>query len=345
MTEMTPAESVAAVADESGPRPGPPRVPNTLRGHSVGADEFENLYKRMQAWGRWGPDDQRGTLNYITPEKVREAASLVRSGRVFSLQLPLDSDGPQTGAFGRHNPIHQMVMSGVDHVAGSQPAPLGFGYADDSLFLFLQGGTQWDALGHIFRYGKTYNGYEASAVSSTGAGVLGIEHAPEVVSRGVLLDLPTMLGAPLLPGDAIMPELLDAACSHFGVDVGEGDILLIRTGDMHRRRALPGWDGFSLGDAPGLSVLSTPWLGERRVAAIVTDTWGVEVRPNEIDDSFQPVHLVLIPAMGLFVGEIWDLEELAADCANDGTYEFMLVAPPLRITGAVGSPTNPQAIK
>jgi kynurenine formamidase len=238
-----------------------------------------------------------------------------------------------------------MVVSGADHIAGTEPAPMGFGYADDSLFLFLQGGSQWDALAHIFRDGTMYNGHPASLVSSRGAAKLGIEQTPSLVSRGVLLDLPRVVGAPLQPGDTVLPELLDEASQACRVEVGEGDIVIVRTGDMTRRRRLPGWDGYSLGDAPGLSLLVAPWLAERRVAAVVTDTWGIEVRPNEIEGAFQPLHLVLIASMGMFLGEIWDLDELAEDCASDGCYEFMLVAPPLRITGAVGSPTNPQAIK
>lgn len=297
-------------------------------------------------WGRWGPDDELGTLNHITAEKVTQAAGLVRQGKVFSLQLPLDGLGPQTGAFGRVNAIHQMVATGTDHVEGAQDWPLGWGVADDTLFLFLQGGTQWDALAHIFHNGKMYNGYDARLVSSAGAEKNGIENHKTVVSRGVLLDMPLVRGTEYLePGDAITSDDLDAACEHFGVEVGTGDMVLIRTGDMARRRELPGWDGYSAGDSPGLSVLAAPWLAEREVAAIATDTWGAEVRPNEIEGSFQPLHLVMIVNMGLFVGEIWYLDELAADCAEDGVYEFQLVAPPLVIPGAVGSPLNPQAIK
>lgn len=297
-------------------------------------------------WGLWGADDELGTLNHISPEKIVESAGLVRQGKVFSLQLPLDGNGPQTGAFGRVNPIHQMVATGTDHVEGAQDWPLGWGVADDTLFLFLQGGTQWDALAHIFHDGLMYNGYDARLVSSTGADKNGIENQKTVVSRGVLLDIPRVRGVEhLQPGDAITGDDLDAACEHHGVDVGTGDMVLIRTGDMARRRELPGWDGFSAGDSPGLSLLAAPWLADREVAAIATDTWGAEVRPNEIEDSFQPLHLVMVVNMGLFVGEIWYLDELAADCATDGVYEFQLVAPPLVIPRAVGSPLNPQAIK
>ena len=126
--------------------------------------------------------------------------------------------------------------------------------------------------------------------------------------------------------------------------VREGDFLVLRTGQLGKCRS-EGWGSYAGGDAPGLSFYAADWLHRSKVAAIITDTWGMEVRPNELPNSFQPLHQVLIPNMGLPIGEIWNLDELAADCAADGTYEFMLVAPPLPITGAVGSPVNPQAIK
>lgn len=310
---------------------------------------FEQYYEYCSNWGRWGEEDQRGTLNHITDQTIRTAASLVRTGKAISLQLPLDGKGPQTGAFGRVNPVHQMVATGTDHIAGKQLFSgdrLGWGYADDSLFLFLQGGTQWDALGHIFRNGKMFNGFSAADVTATGAAHGGVEHMPTVVSRGVLLDLPRLSGrAALDNGEAITPAQLDAACAAQGVSILPGDVVLIRTGDMGRRRYQPGWDGYSAGDAPGLSLLCAPWLFDKQVAAIATDTWGAEVRPNELAGTFQPLHLILIVSMGLLIGEIWELDVLAADCAQDRQYEFLFVGPPLVIPGAVGSPLNPQAIK
>ena len=318
----------------------------TIARQVLGTDLLDEYCARYNNWGRWGDDDEVGTLNFITQEKIIESASLVRTGKVFSLQLPLDGNGPQTGAFGRVNPVHQMVATGTDHAAGRQDWPLEWGVADDSLFLFLQGGTQWDALAHIFHKGQMYNGYDANLVHAKGADRNGIENQKTVVSRGVLLDVPRALGREYLePGEPIDGDLLDQTCAHHGVEVGTGDMVLIRTGDMQRRRHLPGWDGYSAGDSPGLSLLSAPWLADNEIAAIVTDTWGAEVRPNEIPDSFQPLHLVMIVNMGLFVGEIWYLDELAEDCAADGVYEFQLVAPPLVIPRAVGSPLNPQAIK
>jgi len=201
---------------------------------------------------------------------------------------------------------------------------------------------QRGALNHV----TAYNGYPAAEVSSRGAARNGIEHFATVATRGVLLDVPRALGREhLLPGEAIGPDLLGQVCDHQGVSVEQGDIVLVRTGDMARRRGLPGWDGYSAGDAPGLSLHSAPWLAERDVTGVASDTWGIEVRPNEIPGAFQPLHLVLLVSMGLLLGEIWYLDELAADCAADGVYEFLLVAPALVIPGAVGSPVNPQAIK
>lgn len=310
---------------------------------------FEEYYRSCSNWGRWGEEDQRGTLNHITPDVVRSAAACVRSGKTLSMQLPMDDKGPQTGAFGRVNPMHQMVATGTDHVAGVQAYAddkLGFGFADDSLYFFLQGGSQWDALGHIFRDGKMFNGFSASEVSAKGAARGGVENMPAVVSRGVLLDLARAKGVDALDlGTAIYPEDLDAAAEQQGVEVRPGDVLLLRTGDMGARRGRPGWDNYSAGDAPGLSILTAPWLQEKQVAAIATDTWGAEVRPNELPDVFQPLHLILIVSMGLLVGEIWDLDPLAADCAEDGQYDFLFAGPPLVIPGAVGSPVNPQAVK
>jgi kynurenine formamidase len=149
----------------------------------------------------------------------------------------------------------------------------------------------------------------------------------------------------LEPGYAITVGDLEAALEAQSVTVGTGDALLVRTGQLAMCRARGGWGDYAGGDAPGLSFSTAEWLHRRELAAVATDTWGMEVRPNEIPDTYQPLHQVLIPAMGMLVGEIFDLEALAADCARDKVYEFLFTAPPLPITGAVGSPVNPLAIK
>lgn len=126
--------------------------------------------------------------------------------------------------------------------------------------------------------------------------------------------------------------------------VGRGDIVVVRTGRLARARR-EGWGDYAGGDSPGLSFTTAGWLHRTEIAAIATDTWGFEVRPNEFDAAFQPLHQVAIPNMGLLIGEMWDLDALAADCATDGRYAFWLTAAPLPITGAVGSPVNPVAVK
>ena len=134
----------------------------------VGKKAIEEASKKLSNWGRWGKDDQIGTLNHVTPEDIVKAASLIRTGKVFALGIPLDRDGPQTGLFGgRFNPIHQMLATGTDAIAGQQDWNK-IRYADDTLMLCVQGATHWDALGHIFYEDKAYNGHDAKLIDSRG---------------------------------------------------------------------------------------------------------------------------------------------------------------------------------
>ena len=311
------------------------------------ADVIREMGAKCRNWGKWGPDDEVGTLNYITPAKIAAAARLVKRGVTFSLAIPLDNTGPQINQPRRFNPIHRMILTGPDFTSGAFKRPGNVGFADDMVIMALQCATQWDALSHCFLDGKLYNGYDANLVSSEGAKKNGMEKmARFIVTRGVLLDLPRVKGVEWLePGYAITVADLDAALAAHGVAVGTGDALLIRTGQMAMCKKRGGWGDYAGGDAPGLSFHTAPWIHGKQLAAVATDTWGMEVRPNELPDSYQPLHQILIPHMGLLVGEIFDLEGLAADCALDRVYDFQFVAPPLPITGAVGSPINPLAIK
>jgi kynurenine formamidase len=306
--------------------------------------------KRCSNWGRWGPDDVRGTMNYLTAEKRRQGAALVRRGVSFSLAQSFDMNGPQKGWRRRTNPVHTMLDTGTDAAAGIQGFPHGIGGADDVIAMPLQCSTQWDGLGHIFDHGIAYNGRPAGqVVTSLGDAVTGIETIAEVVAgRGVLLDVGRALGrdGELPDGFAITEEHLRATVERQGPSaaVGRGDLVLVRTGQLARARR-DGWGDYAGGPAPGLSFTTAGWLHRTEIAAIATDTWGFEVRPNEFDDAFQPLHQVAIPHIGLFLGEMWDLDALAADCAADGVYDFWLTAAPLPVTGAVGSPVNPIAVK
>jgi len=318
-----------------------------------GVETVRRLAERCSNWGRWGADDELGTLNHIGPDEVAAAAGLVRTGRVFSLSIPVDENGPQTGGFGRFNPIHLMIRDGNGAATGTTVRDFYGGRdrwirgTDDLLILPLQSGTQWDSLAHIVFDNRIYNGYDATSVGSKGAIRNDIANARDrLVGRGVLLDIPRAKGRPWLePGEAIHAEDLEACERAQGVTVGRGDIVLVRTGQIAQCRDAGSWGAYAGGPAPGLALDAAPWIFDRELAAVATDTWGMEVLPNQTEDVFQPLHIILIVHAGLLVGEIFDLEALAEDCAVDGRYEFLISAAPLPITGGVGSPVNPIAIK
>jgi kynurenine formamidase len=306
--------------------------------------------KRCSNWGRWGTDDVLGTLNFLTEDKRVEGARLVRRGVSFSLAQSFDMDGPQKGWRRRTNPVHTMLDTGTDAERGVQGFPHGLGGADDVIAMPLQASTQWDGLGHIFDHGNAWNGRRAGdVVTSDGDKVTGIETAAaHITGRGVLLDVGRAIGTDgeLPDGFAITTEHLEATIAAQGESarVGRGDLLLVRTGRLARARR-EGWQDYAGGASPGLSFTTADWLHASEIAGIATDTWGFEVRPNEFDVAFQPLHQVAIPNMGLFLGEMWDLDALAADCAADGQWDFFLTAAPLPVTGAVGAPVNPLAVK
>jgi kynurenine formamidase len=220
------------------------------------------------------------------------------------------------------------------------------GYADDTVVLHLQSATHWDSLCHIFHRGRMFNGYPADEFTAQGSARNGAEALrAKLVGRGVLLDIPRSKGVDWLDdGYAITADDLEAAAEFGKVTVGAGDILLLRTGQMARCFA-QGWGTYAGGDAPGLSFFTIPWLANRNIAAVASDTWGVEVRPNELPDSFQPFHIPTVVYMGLLLGEMFDLEALAAACADDGRYEMLVSAPPLAFTGTAGAPPGPVALR
>jgi kynurenine formamidase len=314
-------------------------------------DALDEYIERYSNWERWGPGDQCGTANHITPQMVRDAAALVRTGQVIGLALQFDQNGPQTGANGRFNCLRYSVATGTDHTAGRQmwaggPLPRQMGYADDTVVLHLQSATHWDSLCHIFHKGRMFNGYPADVFTANGAARNGSEAlTSKLVGRGVLLDIPRAKGVDWLEdGYAITADDLEEAAEHGKVKVGTGDIILLRTGQM-ARCFKQGWGTYAGGDAPGLSFFTIPWLANRNIAAVASDTWGCEVRPNELPNSFQPFHIPALVYMGLLIGEMFNLEDLAGACADDGRYEMLVSAPPLGFTGTAGAPPGPVAIR
>lgn len=219
--------------------------------------------------------------------------------------------------------------------------------ADDWIIMPLQCGTQWDALSHIFFKDSMYNGYHITNVWSYGAKKNGIEKTKDrIAGRGVLLDIPRWKGVDELPeGYGVTAADLDAASAHQKVQIRRGDFVIVRTGQMEACLARKDWGDYAGGNAPGLAFDTLEWLHHHEVAAVATDTWGAEVRPNNSPGISQPWHWIAIPIIGLTVGEIFYLKDLADDCAADGQYEFFLVSASLPFTGAVGTPTNPMAFK
>jgi kynurenine formamidase len=324
---------------------GPPNdrffhVKDDIMTKSLTRQDIQAAADTISNWGRWGEDDQIGTLNNIAPEDIVGAARLIRRGKVFALGLSL-KEPIQSGLFGgRWNPIHTMLATGTDAATGNQDEPFPYlRYADDAINMPCQASTQWDALCHIFLGDKMYNGYDARLVDVRGAKKLGIEHVRDKMVRW-------FKGVPSLDdGYAITRADLDACAAAQGVEVHRGDFVLVRTGHQERCLSAKDWSGYAGGAAPGMAFETCFWLREKDVAAICSDTWGCEVRPNETKEANQPWHWVVIPAMGISMGEIFYLKELAEDCAADKTYEFFFSAPPLHLPGGAGSPINPQAIK
>lgn len=308
-------------------------------------EDVERLAQQCRNWGRWGADDELGTLNFVTAETIVAAREEIRSGEVYSLAIDFGPSGPQSGRDGRFNPIHLMLATGTD-VATDYQRARGGGYADDVIIMPLQCATQWDGLGHIYYQGKMWNGYEVSLVGAGGARKNAITaFRDRLVGRGVLVDVAGCKGVEALaPGQAITIRDLEETLAAEGVEVRRGDFLLVRTGQLgHCLRH--GWGDYAGGDAPGLALETASWLYRKEVAAVATDTWGAEVRPNEVPDMYQPWHHVVIPNMGLVVGEIFNLEGLAEAARRDGRYTCFLAAPALPLVGAVGSPVNPLAIR
>jgi kynurenine formamidase len=279
----------------------------------------------------------------------------------FSLSIPFNADGPQ-GAHGfRRNPVHLMMVDGGDQQLVERLGEWGGGteqqlghlwrgpmrFNDDCIIMPLQAATQWDALSHVYYDQQLYNGYGADTVTSFGArrdSIDKVAAAGQIAGRGVLLDVARHKGVPhLAEGTTISPAELAETASAQGTEVGEGDIVVVRTGWWQRYQT---GQGESWGvTAPGVGWQCARWLAERKVAAIASDNMTVEVAISEFPGISLPFHMLALRDMGMMLGEMWNLEALGEDCARDRRYEFLLVSQPLLISGAVGSPINPVAIK
>ena len=288
----------------------------------------------QEAWNKWGPDDERGALNYVGPEQVRRATTLVISGEVLRLAQLLSAKTPVPAH--RCGLQHFMGRDGGDYAAGAK-RPGGFQFAEDTVVMPLHIGTHVDALCHAWYDDKLYNGYLGDTLrSTTGATRLGIEKMPPVVTRGVLLDLVRLKGRVLSPGESIGRADLEAAAAAAGIRPERGDAVLLRTGWLEAQKGVKQVD-FNV--EPGIDVEAGLWLAEACVAMIGADNFAVEVLPFPQGLVF-PVHQCLIRDYGIALLEGLMLDPLVAS----GRHEFMFVASPLPIVGATGSPLAPVVI-
>ena len=300
-------------------------------------EEILGYMKSLSNWGRWGPDDELGTLNLITPQKMAQASSLVREGISVSCARPIETG--LTSDVSGTPPLHYMMNTG-------EAAPeKGAGGASDFIGFSFHGYTitHLDSLCHMFWDGKTYNGKPASMIGvQKKASVLGVQNAKDgFVTRGVLLDIAKLKGVPWMEaGEPIFSEDLNAAEEAQGVRVTEGDALLIRTGWYKKRMEVgPPPDTHR----PGLHGETLPWLHERGVSTILADA-AQDVSPSDYPALGLPVHRVSIPFMGLWLIDAGNCEEVVEVCERLNRWEFMFVMAPLRFNNATGCPVNPLAV-
>src|SRR2546423_2063482 len=240
----------------------------------VTRQDLREAAEKYKNWGKWGPDDEIGTLNYTSAEDIVAAARLVRKGKVISLALNFDHNGPQGAkstypAMGRTNPIHTMLRTGTDAYSGVLDKR-GIRAADDMVTMPLQCGTQWDGLGHVFYENSMWNGYDCREVTSNGAQKCGIEKTKaRMVGRGVFLDVPRALGKEVLEdGYAITSADLDRTARAQKVELKRGDFVVVRTGQMEAKLKAGSWDGHPGAYAPGFSFETLEWIQRTELAAL-----------------------------------------------------------------------------
>jgi len=298
--------------------------------------QFDQLFASVSNWGRWGQDDQRGTLNFITPERVAAATALVRRGRSVSLSNLLskvaDIDNPKPM-------LHYMsrLTLGMPGEPKMNEDFIGLDYHGKLV-------THVDALCHCSYRGRLYNDVESLEVVTGFGARFGAVTAFEdgIVGRGVLLDMPRHLAVEWVePGTGLVPAQLEAAAANAAVEVGEGDVLLVRTGHAVRRLKVGPWNPDEV--SAGIDLSCLPWMHARGVAVLGSDA-DTDARPSQVADVHTPAHALALAAMGMPLLDNMNLDRLAATCAEEERWEFLFVTAPLRLPGGTGSPINPLAI-
>jgi len=308
-------------------------------GSRMSLEEFDRLFKDVCNWGRWGADDEKGTLNYLVPAVVRKGALMVKSGRTVSMSRPIET----TRAKDNDTPaVHRMTRLYKPMSEGSEEPQ----FVGDYLGSEMHGDaySHVDALCHVSYRGRLYNDRPVGIVTSDGAMSMDItQYSRGVVGRGVLLDIPRLRNVEWLdPGDAVTADELEEAEKAEGVRLGTGDVLVFRVGQYLRRQKVGPWDVEVEGRA-GLHPFAMRLLHERKVSAFLPDGDG-ETIPSPVDGIRYPVHALQITSMGLACGDSLQLEDLSKACAEEKRWEFMVAVAPLVLPGGTGSLANPIAI-
>jgi kynurenine formamidase len=305
----------------------PTRPPTTL-------EEFEKMVTELSNWGRWGKDDQLGAINLITPAKRKQAAALVKEGASFSLAR----DAEKEKAIDNPAPFgHQMTRHGEGPVEVA-------GGSGDTFTISHHGyaHTHMDSLAHMFFKGRMYNGFTQQEVTARGAGKLAVRNYKNgIFTRGILMDIPRLKGVEWLePGAAIYPEDLDAWEKKAKLKVGPGDVVFIRTGRWALRAAKGPWEIQKL--SAGLHATSARWLKSRDVAMLGSDA-ASDVMPSGVEGMGQPIHRLVLIAMGMPIFDNCDLELIGREAEKRQRWEFLLTASPIPVEGGTGSALNPIA--
>jgi kynurenine formamidase len=294
--------------------------------------DIDKLMKELSNWGRWGKDDQMGTVNLISPAKRKEALATVKDG----VSVSLARDVEKVKAADNPAPF-------VQNVTHSGASPVGQ-FVVDTYFVDYHGQahTHMDTLAHIFYEGKMYNGVPVNSVTAKGTERNGIENFKNgIMTRGILIDIPKLKGVEWLePGTPIYPEDLDAWEKMSGVHVSSGDVVFIRTGRWARRAAKGPWDASAKG--AGLYASCAKWLHQRDVSIVGSDL-GTDVAPSGIEGVGNPLHQLLLIAMGTPIFDNCDLEAVSKAAAERKRWVFLLTAAPLAVPHGTGSPLNPIA--
>jgi hypothetical protein len=300
----------------------------------VTEDEVLGCYETLCNWGRWGDDDELGTLNYITRQSRTRAAALVQVGEVISLGR---SFSPKAQSGGMSTFLHWMTRTGSD-----LPSE-GIGAIGDWIGLPIHGleYSHIDALSHESWNGRLYNGRPAASVTSSGAAWASVENAiGRIVTRALFIDMPRFIGVEWLePGYEVLPEELDACLSSYQVAMESGDALVVRTG-RDRRVAETGWFDPMRDGSAGLGAECLPWLHENEISVVISDA-GTDPHPSRYSKLEAPIHGVGIVAMGLWLVDNANLERISAASADLGRIDSMLTIAPLELKRSTGSPVNP----